>query len=115
MTALDIQWREPFVVNTSLDAHTSAQAEAGPSSRVILLVTSGCHFCEDARAELTARADRGELELTVVSVDSEQGAGLQATHRPSMFPLVLLDGQPFSVGRLPRRKLDRALTRTGTR
>jgi glutaredoxin len=76
---------------------------------VTLLVTTGCHYCEDARGELTARADRGDLRLTVVSVDSEQGRELQATHRPSMFPLVLVDGKPFSVGRLPRRKLDRAL------
>ncbi len=102
-------------MNTSLDAHTSAQTDARPSSRITLLVTSGCHLCEDAHSELKTRADRRELELTVVSADSEQGARLQATHRPSMFPLVLLDGQPFSMGRLPRRKLDRALTRTGTR
>jgi glutaredoxin len=76
---------------------------------VTLLVTTGCHYCEDARGELTARADRGDLKLTVVSVDTEQGRALQTTHRPSMFPLVLVDGKPFSVGRLPRRKLDRAL------
>ncbi|MHB1009822.1 MAG: glutaredoxin family protein [Propionibacteriaceae bacterium] len=76
---------------------------------ITLLVTTGCHLCEDARSELTARADGGQVELSIVSVDSEQGRELQSTHRPSMFPLVLVDGKPFSVGRLPRRKLDRAL------
>ena len=79
---------------------------------VTLPVTTGCNYCEDARGELAARADLGELELNVVSIDSEQGRALQATHRPSMFPLTLVDGKPFSVGRLPRRKLDRALART---
>jgi glutaredoxin len=76
---------------------------------VTLLVTTGCHFCEDARDELTIRVDRGELKLNVVSIESEQGRALQTVHRPSMFPLVLLDGKPFSIGRLPRKKLDHAL------
>jgi len=33
-------------------------------------------------------------------------AALLATHRPAMNPLVLLGGQYFSAGRLPRRKLE---------
>lgn len=82
---------------------------------VTLLVTTGCQYCEDARAELTARADRGELELDIVSVESVYGRALQATHRPAMFPLVLIDGERFSVGRLPRRKLDRTLARRAAR
>lgn len=86
-----------------------------PSPQVILLITTGCQYCEDARAELTVRADRGELVLEVVSAESADGRGLQATHRPAMFPLVLLDGQRFSVGRLPRRKLDRTLARRAAR
>lgn len=99
-------------MNTSLDAPASAMTGARPSSRrVTLLVTQGCHFCEDARAELAARADRGELDLVVVALESEQGQMLQAAHRPTMFPLVILDGKPFSVGRLPRRKLDKTLAR----
>ena len=99
-------------MNTSHYAQASAKADGTLAPTVTLLVTTGCHYCEDARDELTTRADRGDLEFNVVSVDSEQGRALQATHRPSMFPLVLLDGQPFSIGRLPRRKLDRALARS---
>lgn len=96
-------------MNTSPQAQAHATTTATPAPTVTLLVTTGCHYCEDARGELTARADVGELELEVVSVDSERGRALQTVHRPSMFPLVLVDGKPFSVGRLPRRKLDRAL------
>jgi glutaredoxin len=96
-------------VNTSPQAQAHATTTVTLAPTVTLLVTTGCHYCEDARGELTARADVGDLELEVVSVDSEQGRALQAVHRPSMFPLVLVDGKPFSVGRLPRRKLDRAL------
>ena len=96
-------------MNTSPQAQAHATTTVTLAPTVTLLVTTGCHYCEDARGELTARAGVGELELEVVSVDSQQGRALQAVHRPSMFPLVLVDGKPFSVGRLPRRKLDRAL------
>jgi glutaredoxin len=115
LTALDILWPEPKLVNTSQYGQAGAEVDERLAPTVTLLVTTGCHFCEDARDELTTRADRGDLKLNVVSIESEQGRALQATHRPSMFPLVLLDGQPFSIGRLPRKKLDHALARLRVR
>lgn len=103
-------------MNTSQTAETGVPgAHARPFAKILLLVTEGCHFCEDARAELASRADRGELDLDIVTLDSACGRLLQATYRPAMFPLVLLNGKQFSVGRLPRRKLDRALARGTTR
>lgn len=102
-------------MNTSQPADAGMETGVRPSPEVILLVTTGCQYCEDARAELTARADRGELVLDVVSAESASGRMLQTTHRPAMFPLVLLDGERFSVGRLPRRKLDRTLARRAAR
>ncbi len=96
-------------MNTYQLAHADAGTQATTLPTVTVLVTTGCHYCEDARRELSARAERGELELVVVELESAQGQALQAAHRPGMFPLVLLDGKPFSIGRLPRRKLDRAL------
>jgi len=96
-------------VNTSQLAQAQADTHATSLPTATVLVTTGCHYCEDARGELSTRAERGELELIVVPVESEQGQALQAAHRPGMFPLVLLNGQPFSIGRLPRKKLDHAL------
>jgi len=96
-------------VNTPQLAQADADTHARSLPTATLLVTTGCHYCEDARGELSARAERGELELIVVPIASGQGQALQTAHRPGMFPLVLLDGKPFSIGRLPRRKLDRAL------
>ena len=106
---LNISSRDPSRVNTSQLAQTHADTPAAALPTATLLVTTGCHYCEDAHGELSARAERGELELVVVPTESEQGQALQAAHRPGMFPLVLLEGKAFSVGRLPRRKLDRAL------
>ncbi|WP_284550799.1 glutaredoxin family protein [Aestuariimicrobium sp. T2.26MG-19.2B] len=86
----------------------------GSPPQVTLLVTTGCHYCEDASEELATRVALGELQLEVVPLASKEGEALQATHRPAMFPLVLIEGKQFSVGRLPRRKLDRMLARGTT-
>ncbi len=100
-------------MNTSHPAHVDVERDVRHTPKVTLLVTTGCPYCEDARSELAGRAARGLLDLDIVSVESAYGEVLQVTHRPAMFPLVLIDGERFSVGRLPRRKLDRALaTRT---
>jgi glutaredoxin len=108
-TGLNISSRERSRVNTSQLAQAHADTHGAALPTVTVLVTTGCHYCEDARVELSTRAERGELELVVVPIESEQGQALQAAHRPGMFPLVLLDGKAFSIGRLPRRKLDRAI------
>lgn len=102
-------------MNTSQYGQTLVGAEETVAPTVTLLVTTGCHFCEDARDDLTTRADHGDLKLVVVSIESEQGQALQALHRPSMFPLALLDGKPFSIGRLPCKKLDHALAQLRVR
>lgn len=83
--------------------------------QITLLVTAGCHLCEQARVALAGRAESGELGLTVVPVDSDEGRALQARHRPVAFPLVLVDGRWFSAGRLPERRLQRVLARRRTR
>ena len=84
-----------------------ASVMTGPT--VTVVVTTACHLCHDAVGELAERAALGELELTVVSAESGDGQALTIEHRPAMFPLVLVDGQYFSAGRLPRRKLDKLL------
>jgi glutaredoxin len=94
---------------------TTAETNVSGLPGVTLLVTTGCQYCEDARSELSARSSRAELNLDIVSVGSAYGKALQAAHRPAMFPLVLIDGKRFSVGRLPRRKLDRALSKRAVR
>jgi glutaredoxin len=64
-----------------------------------------CHFCEDARTVLAQFGRDYELNVDEIEADSVSGADLVARHRPAMFPLVLIDGAFFSVGRLPRGKL----------
>ncbi|MGA4506529.1 glutaredoxin [Propionibacteriaceae bacterium G1746] len=76
---------------------------------VVLVTTTACHFCDAAHEELFARQARGQITLEVLPATSPRGQQLLAQHRPAMFPLTLVDGQFFSAGRLPVRRLDRAI------
>jgi hypothetical protein len=60
-------------------------------------------LCVDALDTLTALGD--DVQLDPIEADSAAGMALVATHRPTMFPLVLVDGSFFSQGRLPRHKV----------
>lgn len=80
---------------------------------VVLTVvgSEACHFCADAQRVLTNLATAYPLSIDTLDVRSEAGRALMTRHRAPMSPLVLLDGAFFSSGRLPRRKLERLLTR----
>ena len=91
------------------DRAISTQDLAGPV--VTLVETPACHLCEDAKSALTALAQTYPMTVHVVSIGEEPGRTLMQHHRAPMSPLVLLDGQYFSSGRLPRRKLERQLAK----
>jgi len=73
-----------------------------------------CHFCVDAEKALVELAARfpQRVRVWVVELESPEGAHLMTQHRPAMNPLVLIDGEFFSAGRLPRKKLTARLERT---
>jgi glutaredoxin len=80
------------------------------ASAVITVVHSpACHFCDDAQRVLAEFATEYPLTVELVDAGEPRGQALLAAHRAPMFPLVLLDGVFFSVGRLPRKKLRKAL------
>lgn len=78
-------------------------------ARITVVESEACHFCEDARRALSDLAARYPLMVETVDVRSETGQRLMQVHRASMSPLVLVDGDFFSHGRLPRRKLVKLL------
>lgn len=86
------------------------QPTTGPGPlRVTVVEAPACHFCEQAKRELARLAERHALDVSVVGLTDPRGADLMRRHRAGMSPLVLLDGELFSVGRLPVRKLTRLL------
>ncbi len=79
-------------------------------TQITVVVAAGCHFCDDAQEGLAHLQQQGHpLTVDLVEATSPEGAALLAAHRPAMNPLVLVDGQYFSAGRLPRRKLEAIL------
>jgi hypothetical protein len=78
---------------------------------VTVVHSPACHFCDDASVALADIATTYPIDVTTVALESDEGAALVAKHRPAMNPLVLVDGDFFSSGRLPRKKLLRLLSR----
>ncbi|HEX6527040.1 MAG TPA: hypothetical protein VF070_44540 [Streptosporangiaceae bacterium] len=83
-------------------------------TRVTVVTAPACHFCEDALDVLTGLRTVYRLTVEEAAADSPAGQVLLRRHGTGMFPLVLVDGEFFSAGRLPRRKLGRLLAARAT-
>jgi glutaredoxin len=88
-----------------------AQVEVGARVVITVVEAPACHLCEQAKSALAVLAQSFPMTIRVLSISDEAGRALMEQHRAPMSPLVLLDGQYFSAGRLPRRKLERQLAK----
>ncbi|EWT07721.1 glutaredoxin [Intrasporangium chromatireducens Q5-1] len=89
--------------------HAWSPGSCPTAPTVTLVHTESCHLCGEAIVALTALEAEGRLRLRLLAADSPEGRRLLELHRPALFPLVTLDDDFFSAGRLPRRKLARRL------
>lgn len=90
----------------------AARGPGGPRPVEVVVVTSpSCHLCEDALAALAELAAEFPLSVREVAIGSPEGARIVERRRPAMLPAVVVDGELFSAGRLPRGKLRRYLER----
>jgi hypothetical protein len=86
--------------------------ETSPVREITLLTQDDCTLCEHAKQVLAKVAADHPLTITEIDLSSDEGQRL-GLHAGVLFaPGVLLDGQPFSHGRLSERRLRRALTTT---
>ena len=85
--------------------------EVGAQVVITVVEAPACHLCEDAKSALDVLAQSYPMTVHVLSIGDEPGRALMDQHRAPMSPLVLLDGEYFSSGRLPRRKLERRLSK----
>lgn len=76
---------------------------------VTVVEAPACHLCADAKAALTAFGADFPLDVHVVDVRSPEGLQLVRRHRAALQPLVLVEGELLSMGRLPRGKLRQRL------
>jgi len=79
---------------------------------VTLLTQADCALCEHAKKVLDRVAEDHPLQVTEIGLATPQGRALADRARVMFAPGILLDGRPFSYGRLSERKLRRALQRT---
>ncbi|WP_165984975.1 glutaredoxin family protein [Streptomyces sp. YIM 98790] len=80
-----------------------------PAHRVTLLTQADCSLCEHAKQVLATVGKDHPLEVTETDLTSDEGQRLGAAAGVLFAPGVLLDGKPFSYGRLSERRLRRAL------
>jgi hypothetical protein len=83
--------------------------------RVTLVTTDACHLCDDARQAVAEFASGFPLQVELIDAGSPSGRRLLAAHRAGMLPLVLLDGEYVSAGRLSRGKLRQLLQQRAVR
>jgi len=76
---------------------------------VTLLTQSSCRMCELAKAILDRLRSEYPLSVTEVDMRTDIGQRLAADAGVLFAPGVLVDGRPFSYGRLSERKLRRLL------
>lgn len=80
-----------------------------PRSTLVLAVSASCHLCEDAQEASAEMAADFELDVRIVDAASSEGWALLSRYGAGLLPLAILDGEWFSAGRLPRRKLRKVL------
>ena len=84
------------------------------TTRVTLLTQPDCALCDHAKQILTRVAADHPLRIDEIPLDSPRGQDL-AIHAGILFaPGILLDGHPYTFGRLSERALRRTLSRTPT-
>ncbi len=81
---------------------------------IVLLTQPACDLCDHAKEVLLRVAPDYDLTVRELSFDSSDGHALAQRHRLLFAPGVLVDGAPFSHGRLSERKLRRELARRTT-
>jgi glutaredoxin len=78
---------------------------------ITLLTQTSCGMCELAKEILARLGNEYPLSITEIDLASDDGRRLAAGAGVLFAPGVLVDGQPFSHGRLSERKLRRLLDR----
>jgi alkyl hydroperoxide reductase subunit AhpF len=68
-----------------------------------------CHLCDDVQEALARAGAHSPFRFELIDADSSAGIELVRCYRPAAFPLILVNGEFFSQGRLSRGKLQALL------
>ena len=81
---------------------------------VLVVTAPACHLCEDALEVLEELAPEYGLTVRETPIGSVEGKAVFERFHPPLSPSVIIDGELFSSGRLPRKKLRKYLERPKT-
>ena len=81
------------------------------TTRVTLITKADCSLCEQAKAVLDRLVAEYDLQVETVNLHTARGQDLATRSGMAFPPGLLVDGEPFSYGRLSERKLRRHLAR----
>jgi len=81
------------------------------TTSITLLTQRHCDLCEQAKSVLERIAADVPLQVRTVDLASDEGTRLAASIGLAFPPGVLIDGEPFSHGRLSERRLRKELER----
>ena len=82
-------------------------------TRVTLLTKADCGLCDQAKDVLHRLSSEFDVVVETVDTATERGQAMAQQAGMVFPPGVLVDGEPFSYGRLSERKLRRTLRRVG--
>jgi hypothetical protein len=77
--------------------------------QLMLLTQDNCGLCDHAKQILQRVGQQYRLQITEINLTSAEGRRLAHDAGVLFAPGLLVDGEPFSFGRLSERKLRRAL------
>jgi glutaredoxin len=97
--------------SSALDGKDPQDRGPAPVTSVTLLTQSNCELCQHARDVLSRVRQDHHLIVTEIELATPDGRALAVQHGVLFAPGVLLNGKPFSHGRLSEKKLRAALTR----
>lgn len=92
-------------------SHVLIEGEHHTRIAVLLLTQEHCGFCEQAKEILDRLSREYWLSVSTLDMGSPQGQEIAMKGGLLFPPGVLIDGEPFSYGRLSERKLHRELDR----
>ena len=90
---------------------TANGAAATQPIRVVLVTSTGCHFCREADRLLEKLQQTFLLSIERIDLTSVEGATIARRWRVPFPPVLLLEGEYHGHGRISERKLIQALTR----
>lgn len=80
-------------------------------TEILLLTQHDCGFCDQAKDVLARVGADHPITVTEIDLGSEEGRRLATAAGVLFAPGVLVDGEPFSFGRLSERRLRRTLAK----